>query len=136
MGGDENFGVGHAGFRKYVKTYKPWFIGRDAFLEQESNRKQKLVRFNFPEKGTRMAHYGDPVVDKRGKKIGIVSSCAVDSDRLLTGQAIINTKDAKKENSIYIFQSASEKPAKAPGLLEQGDKIYIPTMAKIISRFP
>jgi glycine hydroxymethyltransferase len=136
MGGDQNYGVGFAGFRKYVKTYKPWFIGRDAFLVQEANRKQKLVRFRFPEKGTRMAHNGDPVVDKRGKVIGSVTSCAVDADGLLTGQAIINIKDAKKGSSIFIFQSASDKPAIAPALLEHDDKIYIPTMAIILSRFP
>jgi glycine hydroxymethyltransferase len=136
MGGDQNFGVGYAGFRKYVKTYKPWFIGRDAFLAQEASRKQKLIRFRFPEKGTRMAHNGDPVVDKRGKVIGQVTSCAVDADGLLTGQAIINIKDAKKGSLIFIFQSASEKPAIAPALLEHGDKIYIPTMAIILSRFP
>jgi glycine hydroxymethyltransferase len=83
-----------------------------------------------------MAHNGDPIVDKRGKKIGIVTSCAVNSDGLLSGQAIINISNAKKGDSIYIFQSASDKPSKAPGLLQQGDKIHIPTMAIILSRFP
>ena len=28
MGGDLNLGVAEAGFDSYVKTYKPWFIGR------------------------------------------------------------------------------------------------------------
>ena len=44
MGGERNLSVGDAGFRTYVKTYKPWFIGREAFLEQETNRKSEVVR--------------------------------------------------------------------------------------------
>jgi len=64
MGGDLGLGVAEAGFGSYVKTYKPWFIGRDAFIEREKARKVELVRFTFNEKGIRMAHHGDPVVDR------------------------------------------------------------------------
>ncbi|MDZ4158900.1 MAG: serine hydroxymethyltransferase, partial [Anaerolineaceae bacterium] len=39
LGGDLNLGVAEAGFAAYVKTYKPWFIGRTAFLEREQTRK-------------------------------------------------------------------------------------------------
>ena len=56
MGGDVNLGVADAGFRTYIKTYKPWFIGRDVFLEKEAERKSQVVRFRFPEKGVRIAH--------------------------------------------------------------------------------
>ena len=63
MGGEMNFGVAEAGFGSYVKTYKPWFIGRKAFIERESNRKGVVVRFRFTDKAVRMAHNGDPVLD-------------------------------------------------------------------------
>ena len=39
MGGELNLGVAEAGFGSYVKTYKPWFIGREAFIEREKTRK-------------------------------------------------------------------------------------------------
>ena len=39
-----------------MKTYKPWFIGREAFLEGEKTRHGEVVRFRFNEKGVRMAH--------------------------------------------------------------------------------
>ena len=55
MGGENNFGVADAGFRSYIKTYKPWFIGRDAFLAKEAKRKSVVARFRFEEKGVRMA---------------------------------------------------------------------------------
>ena len=134
--GGNDLGVGDAGFGSYVKTYKPWFIGRDAFIEQEENRKSVVVRFQFNEKGVRMAHSGDPVVDKRGKTIGYVTSCAVDANGFLTGQAYIPEKQAETGNQIFIFQSASNKSGKAPAELSVGDKIDIPSIATILSRFP
>ena len=39
-----------------------------------------------------MAHNGDPVLDKRGRVIGWVTSCAADKDGTLTGQAFIELK--------------------------------------------
>ena len=135
-GWGNDLGVGDAGFGSYVKTYKPWFIGRDAFIEQEENRKSVVVRFQFNEKGVRMAHSGDPVVDKRGKTIGYVTSCAVDANGFLTGQAYIPEKQAETGNQIFIFQSASNKSGKAPAELSVGDKIDIPSIATILSRFP
>ena len=50
-----NLGVAEAGFGSYVKTYKPWFVGREAYLEREKTRHGEVVRFRFNEKGVRMA---------------------------------------------------------------------------------
>jgi glycine hydroxymethyltransferase len=136
MGGDHNLGVGDAGFHTYVKTYKPWFIGRDAFLAQEENRKSVVVRFRFTEKGVRMAHLGDPVIDKRGKTIGYVTSCAIDKEGLLTGQAYIDLKYSDKDTPIFIFQGAPDKASKPPAELSPGDRTHIPNAALVLSRFP
>lgn len=136
MGGDHNLGVGDAGFHTYVKTYKPWFIGREAFLAQEQNRKSVVVRFRFSDKGVRMAHLGDPVIDKRGKTIGYVTSCAVDKEGLLTGQAYIDLKYAEKDTPIFIYQGAPDKASKAPADLTIGDRTHIPNAALVLSRFP
>jgi glycine hydroxymethyltransferase len=135
MGGEKNLGVGDAGFRTYVKTYKPWFIGRDAFLKSEEQRKSVVVRFRFNDKGVRMAHLGDPVLDKRGKTIGYVTSCAVDAEGYLTGQAYIDEKNAKVDTPVLIFQSAPRKPGKAPAELSAGDRTPIPNAATVVSRF-
>ncbi len=58
-----------------------------------------VVRFRFLEKGIRMAHNGDPVVDKKGRVIGEVTSCAVDSEGFFTGQAFIELKSAIERNT-------------------------------------
>ncbi|MGW8251553.1 MAG: hypothetical protein ACWGO1_12985, partial [Anaerolineales bacterium] len=135
--GDEpDLGVAEAGFGSYVKEYKPWFIGREAYLARREQRKAEVVRFKFTEKGVRMAHHEDPVLDKRGRVIGWVTSCAVDSEGTLTGQAYIELKSAEQGTQIYIYQSASEKPGKAPAGLSVGEKATLPTPALIVSRFP
>lgn len=136
MAGDLGLGVAEAGFGSYVKTYKPWFIGRDAFLEREKKRSTVVVRFRFTEKGVRMAHHGDPVLDRKGKVIGVVTSCAVDSDGLLTGQAHIDRKYAAEETPILIYQGNPTGKDKAISELNPGDKITLPAQALVVSRFP
>ena len=137
MGGELNLGVGEAGFSLYVKTYKPWFIGRDAFLEREAARKVVVARFRFNEKGVRMAHQDDPVLDKRGKVIGKVTSCSVDQDGYLTGQAVLEEKSSEEGTGIFIFPGAArETTANPPASLQVGDKTALPTAALVISRFP
>ena len=83
-----------------------------------------------------MAHYGDPVVDRRGRVIGKVTSCAVDKDGYLLGQAYLEKKFTLAGTPIAIFQSAAKRVAKAPAELEEGDRISIPTAATVLSRFP
>ncbi|MEN8171271.1 MAG: glycine cleavage system aminomethyltransferase GcvT [Chloroflexota bacterium] len=136
MGGDLNNGVAEAGFGSYVKTYKPWFIGRDAYLAREVKRKGVVVRFRFDKKRVRMAHPGDPVMDANGRVIGEVTSCAADSEGFLLGQAFVALKHAKEGTKIYIFQGASDKPNKAPAELRSGDRITMPSAASVLRRFP
>ncbi len=134
--GERDLGVAEAGFGSYVKLHKPWFIGREAFVEREKNRKGVVVRFQFPEKGVRMAHNGDPILDKRGKVIGWVTSCAIDQQGLLTGQAFVERKFAEEGTQLYVYQGAPEKVGKAPAEFKLGDKAVLPTEAVVLSRFP
>jgi glycine hydroxymethyltransferase len=136
MGGDLNLGVAEAGFGSYVKVYKPWFIGREAFLARERGRNNEVVRFRFCEKGVRMAHQGDPVVDKRGKIIGEVTSCAADRDGFLIGQAVVDRKYSEEGIPINIYQGASNIGNIIPSDLKIGDRIALPNAAIIIRRFP
>ncbi len=136
MAGDLGLGVAEAGFGSYVKTYKPWFIGRKAFIDQELSRTGVVIRFRFTEKGVRMAHHGDPVLDKKGKVIGVITSCAVDSEGYLTGQAFIDRKFALEETPIMIYQGSPKSQDKAPAELSTGDKVTLPTPAVVVSRFP
>lgn len=136
LAGPFNLGVGEAGFASFVKTYKPWFIGREAFIAREKQRQTVVIRFRFTEKGVRMAHLGDPVLDRKGRTIGFVTSCAIDSEGFLTGQAWVELKYAEEGTPIYIFQSKPQSLGKAPAELKTGDRLILPTPAVVLSRFP
>ncbi len=136
MGGERNFSVGEAGFGSYVKIYKPWFIGRDEYANKEKDRTGVVVRFRFLEKGIRVAHNGDPVVDKKGRVIGEITSCAVDSEGYYTGQAFIELKSAIENTPIFIYQSAHNLPTQDIGSIKTGDKVALPSQAIVVSRFP
>ena len=68
-----------------------------------------------------MAHNGDPVVNANGERIGFVTSCAIDSERFLTGQAFLETRYTALDTPIGIHQGGvMDRPA---------------TAAKVVSRF-
>ena len=120
--GERDLGVAEGGFGSYVKPYKPWFIGRDAYVAREQERKGVVIRFRFDEQRVRMAHNGDPVINLNGERIGWVTSCAIDSDRYLTGQAYLLKEYTKEGTPIGIYQGGvMDRPA---------------TSAKVVSRFP
>jgi glycine hydroxymethyltransferase len=131
MGGELNLGVAEAGFGAYVKTYKPWFIGRRAFIARERQRKAEVVRFTFVDKGVRMAHLGDPVVDKRGRMLGNVTSCAIDRDGTLTGQAFVEVKGIERGTILYIYQ-ARRRGRQGAGR-EVGDRLILPAPVHVVA---
>ncbi len=119
--GERDLGVAEGGFGSYVKVYKQWFIGREAYIAREKTRKGVVVRFTFDEQRTRMAHNGDPVVNANGERIGWVTSCAIDSARFITGQAYVDLAYAKEGTPIFVHQGGNiERP---------------PAPAKVVSRF-
>ena len=133
--GKPDLGVAEGGFGSYVKTYKPYFIGRDAYIANEKKRKGVVVRFTFTEKGVRMAHNGDPVMDKRGKVIGWVTSCAADMNGMLTGQAYVPLKFAKVGTPIFVYQSAPKKANPVPAEMRVGSRAKLPSAAVVVTRF-
>ncbi len=116
-----DLGVAEGGFGSYVKPYKPWFIGRDAYVAREKERKGGVIRFTFDDQRVRMAHNGDPVVNANGERIGFVTSCAIDGQRFITGQAFLEFAYMKEGTPILIHQGGvMDRPA---------------TAAKVVSRF-
>ncbi len=126
-----------AGFGNYVKLWKPFFVGKDAFLHHESKREGEIARFRMDNKGTRPPHQGDPVLDKKGKVIGFVTSCSIDSEGYQLGQAYVYEDYTSEGTPVTVFAGSSRaKAGKAPGELLIGDKVPMPEPATILSRFP
>ncbi|MEJ2736503.1 MAG: glycine cleavage system aminomethyltransferase GcvT, partial [Anaerolineae bacterium] len=127
-----------AGFGSYVKLHKPYFVGRKAFMEEEKTRKMEIARFRMNERGVRMPKTGDPVVNRRGRAIGWVTSAAVDVDGWILGLAYIESRYHREDDEIGLFSLPArpvvERDNKAD--LQPGDKIQLADQATILMRFP
>lgn len=143
LAGPLNLLPNEAGFASYVKTYKPFFVGRTPYVSHLAVTKMENARFRMNEKNTRvpkgaanieMGGDMDYVVDKRGRVIGRVLSCAVDIEGYMTGQALVEKKYAEEGTSIGIVAAA--KTAKAADGLKVGDRLPIADAATVVSRFP
>lgn len=137
LGGEHSFTPGDAGFASYVKLWKPFFIGKRAYLAREQARDSVITRFRMDSKGVRPPQSGDPVLDKRGRVVGIVTSCSIDSEGYQLGQAHIKEELAEEGTPILIFSGAAHsKNSKSIADLQPGDKAVIPDAATVLSRFP
>jgi len=122
-----------AGFPGYVKYHKPFFAGRSALLALEDSRKRELIRFRVNEKGTRRPDIGDPVVDRRGKEIGKVTSCSIDVAGYLVGLAIVEKRYNEPETPIAIFPLRGKSLDEA---LLRRNRVQLPIEATVLTRFP
>ncbi|RMG95184.1 MAG: glycine cleavage system aminomethyltransferase GcvT [Chloroflexi bacterium] len=139
LAGPLDLNPGDAGFSSYVKLWKPFFIGRSAFITHEEQRENIVVRFRMNDKGVRRPELGDPVLDRRGKVIGTVTSCAIDSEGYLLGQALVPVSMSKPGTSIYIYQlGGGKRPIRAPepSIIKPGTRLPTPDPATILTRFP
>ncbi len=136
MAGPLTLTMGDAGFGTYAKTYKPFFVGREAFLEKELARDAKVIRFRVPEKGQPRPHQLDPVVEpNRGKVIGVVTSCAIDTEGYLLGQAYVDERYIKRGTELAVLVTPRREP-KPRGELEMGDRTQLPVTIEVLRRFP
>jgi len=123
-----------AGFGTYIKTYKPFFVGREAFIQRESKRKAEVVRFQVPEKGQPKPEQLDRVVEKRGKVVGYVTSCAVDTEGYLLGQAYVDQRYTEEGTELAVLVTPRRKP-KPQDKLTMGDRTQLPVPIVVLSRF-
>jgi glycine hydroxymethyltransferase len=129
-------GPGDAGFGGYVKTYKPFFVGVRRFMAREKTRDSVVVRFRMVERGVRVPQQGDPVLSLKGRVIGKVTSCSVDSDGRLLGQAYIKVDHAQVGTTIALFQTARVWASKPRDELNVGDRVQLHDRGLVLSRFP
>ena len=137
LAGSMGLNPADAAFGSYVKLWKPFFIGRSAFLAREKNRDRVVVRFRMNEKGVRRPEGGDPVLDRRGKVIGTVTSCAIDSEGYLLGQAVVPEAMSGAETAVYIYQlGGGQRPIRAADNVQPGARLPMPDAAMVLTRFP
>ena len=123
-----------AGFENYVKLSKPFFVGKAAYAQHEAKRDAEVTRFRLENKGARPAHQGDPVIDRKGRVIGLVTSCSIDSDGFQTGQAYLRTGYQEEGTPIWIYAGSERSKPQSLAHLEIGAKAPMPESAVVQSR--
>ncbi len=138
LGGPLSVTPTEAGFAVYVKYHKPFFIGRTPYKRYNDASKRRIVRFQVVDKGARAirgGEHGEPVVNKRGKVIGRVTSCALIGERQI-GLALVDGRYVKPGTELLIYPEARRAVAKTPQAFEWGDTVALAINALVLSRFP
>jgi glycine hydroxymethyltransferase len=126
-----------AGFGAYVKLWKPFFVGRAAFITAMQKLDRSVVRFRMNEKGVRRAELGDPVLDRRGKVVGTVTSCAIDAEGYLLGQAAVPQSMSRPATPLAIYQlGGGTREIQLPKAIQLGARLPTPDGATVLTRFP
>ncbi|HOU12326.1 MAG TPA: glycine cleavage system aminomethyltransferase GcvT [Anaerolineae bacterium] len=134
MAGPLNLTMAEAGFGGYIKIYKAFFVGREAFIARDLHREGAVIRFGVPEKGP-MPQNGDPVVDDKGKVVGFVTSCAIDTEGQQLGQAYVRGAYTDAGVKLAVLVSPRREP-KPRAQLTLGDRTQLPVGIVVLSRFP
>jgi glycine hydroxymethyltransferase len=125
-----------AGFDPYVKLYKPFFVGKAAYMAHERERRARLIRFRFDEERPRLPRQGDVVVNRKGRVVGAVTSCSIDSDGRLTGLGYVQDPYTKRGTRLGIFQIDTRNWTDRPlASLKTGDQVLLHDPITVIPRF-
>ena len=136
LAGDFNMNPAEAGFGAYVKLYKPFFIGKSAFIAHEAQRKFQVSRFRMDNRGARPAHYGDPIVSPRGRVVGKVTSCNIDTDNYQVGQALLEKGFRKPGTKLAVYAGSARAKTTNLGELSFSQRVKLPEPITLLTRFP
>ena len=134
LAGPHHISPAECGFASYVKLHKPFFVGRKATIERMNTSRMSVIRFRLNEKGVRLARTGDLVVNRRGRVIGWVTSCAIGQDGYLIGMAYVEKTRAEVGARIGVF-NASRKTKSEKSSSQLGDEVMLHQWATVLPRF-
>jgi glycine hydroxymethyltransferase len=136
LAGPLNLNPADAGFDPYVKLYKPFFVGKAAYLAHELERQARLIRFLLGEEGASLPRQGDVIVSREGRVVGTVTSCSIDSDGLFTGLGYVQNEHATPGTRLAVFQADSRAWSSTPlASLKTGDRVQLHDNITVIRRF-
>ena len=136
LAGPHSLNPAEAGFGPYVKLYKPFFVGKAAYLAHERRREARLVRFRFDEESTQLPGGGDVVVSRTGEVVGVVTSCSYDSDGCMLGLAHVLNAHSQVGAKLGLFQTGTKTWSDKPlADLKMGDRLQLHDDIHVIQRF-
>ena len=136
LAGELNLNPADAGFGAYVKLYKPFFVGKAAFIAHEAQRKHQISRFRLDNRKARPAHFGDPIVSARGRVVGKVTSCSIDSEGYQLGQALMERDYRKPGTRLSLYAGSARAKVTDLSQLSISQRVKLPEPITLLSRFP
>ena len=122
-----------AGFPGYVKYHKPFFIGRDALLAKEKERKREIIRFRCTEKRTRRPKELDVVIYDEARIVGQVTSSSMDGEGNLVGMALVERELTEPGTILTVCTDAGGSRGDC---LEIEGRAVLPIEIEVLPRFP
>ncbi len=136
LAGPLNLNPADAGFGPYVKLYKPFFIGKSAYMAHELERNYRLIRFQLEEMGARIPKQGDIIAGREGLVVGTVTSCSFGNPGQQTGLAYVDNSHIKVKTRLGIFQSRGRNwSGVSLDKLKPGDHVQMHDDITVIRRF-
>ncbi len=137
LAGPLNLTPDDAGLGAFAKLYKPFFIGRSAFIRHKTQMRGQVIRFRVNDKNVRMPKLLDLVADKRGKVVGRVTSCAIDTEGYFTGQAFVEWKYTQEGTPLWVAGIPEREHEDKPrSQMTFGDRVTGLEAITVISRMP
>lgn len=138
LAGDHDISPTEAGFGAYVKFHKPFFIGRDRYVERYPHKDasdNEIVRFEVTDQSARMVREGTPLLDQSGQVMGQVTSCTQVGNRQVGMAYVQNGTNSEEGTKIKVVPSLAGKE-ELHSELSSGGKIPLAYDSLILPRFP
>jgi glycine hydroxymethyltransferase len=136
LAGPLNLNPSDAGFAPYVKLHKPSFLGKAAYVAHEASRNARLVRFEVDEEHSPLLSQGDVIVNRKGRVVGWVTSCSLNSAGRLVGLAIVQEPYHERDTRLGVYRAGNKAWETQPlDRLTFGDRIQLPDDITVVPRF-
>jgi glycine hydroxymethyltransferase len=125
-----------SGFAPYVKLQKPFFVGKHAYMAHERERTARLARFRLDEERAPMLNQNDVIVNQKGRVVGTVTSCSIDSDGRLSGLGYVQEPNHERDTRLGVFRLSDRNWETQPlDQLKPGDRLQLPLDIVVLPRF-
>jgi len=136
LAGPLNLNPADAGFAPYVKLYKPFFIGKSSYMAHEATRQARLVRFQLDEEHAPLLNQGDVIVNRKGRVVGRVTSCSINTEGRLMGLGFVQEPNHERDTRLGVYRAGKKTWETEPlDSLKFGDQIQLPEDITVIARF-
>jgi glycine hydroxymethyltransferase len=96
----------------------------------------RLARFRVDEEHVAMVGQGDVIVNRKGKVVGAVTSCSIDTEGRLNGLAYVQEPNHLRDTRLGVYRLGSRNwGSQSLENLKPGDRLELPEDITVIERF-